>query len=183
MARWTVFTVIPESAPDAIQCFLWQKLLNLFLMQCCLRVWRLQAFSIDFRMGPLQTEMSPDFKNIFMMLCAVDYGIFNVFQSHNFTLRNIILKLNYNVLTQYFSRVLNLCLSLLLRDSASSTCSFYINSCYWPASQLVATCFSSYFFLSPCNFSMLSQLLLKMLPNSRWASILHETVKCLSFNS
>ena len=43
-----------------------------FLMQCCLRDWRSQAFNVGFQPCYLRAEISPDSLNLLMMLLTVD---------------------------------------------------------------------------------------------------------------
>lgn len=96
-----------------------------FLMQCHLRTPGSRASSLVFRPFPLNTDIFTDSQN-FLLYYALWMMIYlTALQFHYF-------KLLHNLSTQYFSRLVILCPSLLLRDTATLRCSFYIQSYYWP---------------------------------------------------
>lgn len=71
----------------------------LFLMPCCFRVRGSPPSNIYFQLCHVHTDLSPDSKNPWMILCIVDNVIFKV-------LRNITLKLFHNFKTVLFSNCL-----------------------------------------------------------------------------
>lgn len=95
----------------------------LFLTECHLKNWRSKAFDSDFQPCPLHTVISPDSLNLLMILCTVDVLCNGL---HNFTLRNLILKLFHNLEMKYFGNrwtSAHLYLGETLR-SPSPRCSF-----------------------------------------------------------
>lgn len=126
IVRQTVLTtVISGSVSEAVQLFLW---LNH-------SVWRpVDQGQLIFIVHWDFSRFSESFSYIFF--CRW----WNIQSFSNVMLRKIIHKLFHNSYSFFFFRLVNLCPSLLMRNSASLRCSFYTQSHYWLLSINLISC-------------------------------------------
>jgi len=117
---------------------------RLFLMQCHLRALRSRASNIDFPLCLLHTEVSR-FSEYFDELFRLE---------HYSAIASKYVDVYIFLLGFFCCKLLNLCPSLPLRDSASLRCSFYTQSRSFFLVPLAKTGKRSFISLLPTSFEM-----------------------------